>query len=474
MKVTCIRIEDFLGISMLQVNQLGKMNVITGGNGAGKSSVLEAIKVAFRSDGIEPKIIHNGSDRAEVFLHLDNGVTIERKITTSGNTVKVVADGKPVSKPQTFLNSLFDPRIFNPVMFCLAKPAERRQTLLAAIKISLTSEFLAGQLGDLAGLLNLPGYDFTRHGLELLQQVQNDVYDTRAEINRDLTRLQKAIEQEKTELPETLNPEKLAAFDYQARFAEYEAAVATVNAHAAHQAAIEQKRIRYDAITREIAELEGRIASLKEEQATITAEGSALRAKIDGYAAPDVAGMKRALDDYQQNQRLVVKLEAIGKREAEYEQFKARHEQLDLLHRKLTTDVPRAVLAKAQLPAEGLEIRGDDIYLNGVSIDTLSSSEKIRFAVSIARFLSKDRELKLILVDGLEALDESARAAFIAESEGDDYEYFITRVIENWVCKDCQAIVTTDELKDGRCPECKGEVEPSGGLNIKATQDLAG
>lgn len=469
MKVTRIRIDNYLGIAMLQTGELGSFNIITGPNRAGKSTVLAAITAAFQSDGIEPKVIHAGKDRAEIFLHLDDGTTIERKITPKGNTLKVLSNGKPVSKPQTVLDNLFDPRVFNPVRFFQAKPAERRQMILAGVKLELTSEFLAEQLGDQAGLIDLTAYNFGRHGLELLQQIQTDVYNIRAEVNRDVSRLEKSIEQEKDELPETFDPEELAAFDYQARFAEYEAAVATVNTHNTDQAAIEQKRIRYDAIAREIADLEGRIALLKEEQEKVTREGAALRAKIDEYVAPDIAAMKSALDTYQKNQKLVVKLEAIKKREAESEGLKNRHGDLDRLYQQLVTDVPRAVLATAELPADELEIRGDDIFVKGVSIDTLSTSEKIRFAVNMARFLSRDRELKIILVDGLEALDSEARAAFEEEATGDGFEYFVTQVADNWVCKECQTIVATDQLVDGHCPECRGEVEASRNLNIRAT-----
>ncbi len=46
----------------------------------------------------------------------------------------------------------------------------------------------------------------------------------------------------------------------------------------------------------------------------------------------------------------------------------------------------------------------------------------------MARYLSKDKKLKVILVDGIEALSAKNREAFIKEAEGDEFEYFITQV----------------------------------------------
>ena len=47
--------------------------------------------------------------------------------------------------------------------------------------------------------------------------------------------------------------------------------------------------------------------------------------------------------------------------------------------KKLTKEIPEDLIKKAKLPVEGLTIDGNDIKINGVSLDNLSSSEQLNF-----------------------------------------------------------------------------------------------
>ena len=69
---------------------------------------------------------------------------------------------------------------------------------------------------------------------------------------------------------------------------------------------------------------------------------------------------------------------------------------------------------------------GDDILINGVSIDNLSSSEQLKFGLQIVRALNGD--FKVICVDGIESLDAESFEFFLKEIEDDSYQYFVTRV----------------------------------------------
>ena len=117
MKITKITIRNYMGIKQLQPGALGKFNVVTGGNGVGKSSVVKAISEAVKSTGVDPTLIYLGEDKAEILIEIDDKIQVERTITPTANTVKVVDNGTPVNKPQTFLKRLLGPYNFNPVDF---------------------------------------------------------------------------------------------------------------------------------------------------------------------------------------------------------------------------------------------------------------------------------------------------------------------------------------------------------------------
>jgi hypothetical protein len=104
-------------------------------------------------------------------------------------------------------------------------------------------------------------------------------------------------------------------------------------------------------------------------------------------------------------------------------------EKLDVIVKKLAKEVPEDLIAHAALPVAGLTIAGDEILINGVNIDNLSTSEQLKFGLDIVRALNG--EFKVICVDGIEALDKESFEAFLKEAEADDYQYFVTRVEGN-------------------------------------------
>jgi hypothetical protein len=88
--------------------------------------------------------------------------------------------------------------------------------------------------------------------------------------------------------------------------------------------------------------------------------------------------------------------------------------------------VPEDLIKKAQLPIEGLTVTDEDILINGVSVDNMSSSEQLRLGLQVVRALNK--EFRIICVDGVESLDKESFEFFLKEIENDDYQYFVTRV----------------------------------------------
>jgi DNA repair ATPase RecN len=442
MKITKISILNFLGVAAFKTNRLGKLNKLTGGNGTGKSSVLKAITEAFKSSGVDPNLVKVGEDRAEILIEIDEKVLVERKITAGSNQAKVVVNGQPLSAPQKWLSDLFAPYQFDPTGFFLAKPKERRSMLLSSIAFRLDPKKLFTYIGDPedAQMLNLEQYDFSMHGLELLGKIAADIYDRRHEQNLAVTRLKKALEQDRLDIPETFDAAKWQGFDLvqvtdriaamrqeimqhenaEAELEDLRGKVRSINT------GIERKESEIERLKAEIHRLEAEIVADRKEAADVQNRGKALKQRVESFVRPDVDSLKKQIEEYHQAQKLVNKLAEIERKEAELESESAIHQDLDRLHKLLVNDVPRKALAEIKLPIKGLEIKGDDIVVDGHSIDTLSTSEQIRFAVNIARSLAG--KLKVICVDRYESLDADARKVFEKECETDDFEYFMTQV----------------------------------------------
>lgn len=440
MRITKIKILDFYGLTAFETDNLGRLNLIVGNNGAGKSSVLLAIKGAFKSFGVDPYVIKSGAKKAEILIEIDRRVLVERQITPSANNVQVTVDGHIMSKPQAWLNNLLGKgsNNFNPVDFFSPKPPKgitpdryRRELLLSAMPFTVTAEMLQKILwpdGDpnMSGYIDWDTIDFKEHGLVVLAKIQKVVYDRRHDVGLDVTRQKGSIEQDRTDLPPTMDADRFKGFDLNKKVDELSQAKLIIGQQQSDVLSLTRLRERDVSITNEIEHHKQEILRLEAEQRELRETGVKLKEKTEAYVRPDIAPLEQDIADHQIHQKLIHRLEDIERRQGELEATSAQHKALDTLHKVLMAEVPRRILADMKLPIEGLVFDGDEILINGVALDKLSDSEKIGLALQIARALSGD--LKVVCIDGFEKVDGAARKLFEKATEGDGFEYFLTVV----------------------------------------------
>ena len=435
MKITKLRILNFLGISRLSIDRCGKINRITGGNGTGKSSVLKAITAAFKSSGVDPMLIRTDEDKAEILIELDNNVTIERTMTSRTNTARVTVGQEPVSSPQTYLKSLFSSLSFNPVEFFLADKKERRRLLLQAIPFQLTEEGLKKALdGYVAG--GFEHLDLTRHGLVVIDDLTNTATETRKLHNRQVKELQNSIALDRRALPDPLpDVEKFREFDYSKVAKQLEAARIKTAKHEQLQAEVTYLQDSQKTTQERLIEIAGKIEELKLEHHTTSEADKEMAQRIntkqkelDIFEVPPIKEIEQEIDQFVETRQVVLAIDQIEEREKHLTGEVSKAQELDDLVKALSKSIPRKLLAAVKMPVEGLAVSGGDITVGGVALDTLSTSEQMKLGVTLAKKLSGD--LKVICVDRFESLQESARKVFEEEAMGDEFEYFITQVTD--------------------------------------------
>lgn len=91
-------------------------------------------------------------------------------------------------------------------------------------------------------------------------------------------------------------------------------------------------------------------------------------------------------------------------------------------------NLPGELLKTAKMPIEGISVDVDGrVRINGTLLDGLSDGEKIALSMKIAK--AQCGELKLICVDKFESLDKVSQAKLLAEMTTDEYQYFVTEVL---------------------------------------------
>lgn len=413
MKITRIGIHNFLKLKDVEFNP-SQTNVIVGRNRQGKTSILKAIKTALTGDA-DSTSIRIGESKAEITLDVGD-LMIKRTITEKGNYLDISnKDGMKMPSPASYLSGLIGSFSFNPIEFFDKKPADRKKYLLNAITLTITPEELGAYTGELVN-----GLDYSAHALEVVEQARKYYYDKRTVANAEKVKKQKSLLDLTSKIPEGFNPRDVT----EEQITKLREAIEKETSERQRKEGDVKLRASLEQQEKDItSQIEALTARLKEVQSMIVSN-----AETQYEMSDDVSfeAAKATLQTLESQREVIFTAKRADEVRAELDAALGEAEKLDMIVKRLTKEVPEDLIKKAQLPVDGLSISGDDILVNGVSIDNLSSSEQIRFGLQIARALNG--EFKVLCVDGLELLDREAFTFFLNEIKDDDFQYFVTRV----------------------------------------------
>lgn len=416
MKIAKISIHNFLKLKDVEINP-SQTNVIVGKNKQGKTSILKAIRAAF--DGkVDSTSIRIGESKAEITLELDD-LTVKRTLTEKGNYLDISnKEGMKMPSPQKYLDGILGTFSFNPIEFFDKKPVDRKKYLLNAIKLNINQDELAEYTGE-----KLIGLDYDAHALEVVEQARKYYYDKRTVANAEVSKKEKTLQDLNSQIPEGFDAKSVSEEEI------------TKLRDAIQKD--EQEKIRYEAHTKHIA-------SLQNQEADIKGQIEALQKRLVSIQDEIVAGTEMKFD-FSDDMAISAAKDTLAKLESQRQiVFTAKRaeevrnelsvvmqeaDKLDNVVKRLSKEIPETLISKAKLPIDGLTISGDDILINGVNIDNLSSSEQLKFGLQVVRALNGD--FKVICVDGIESLDRESFEFFLKEVENDEFQYFITRVDGN-------------------------------------------
>jgi hypothetical protein len=424
-RVARIRIRNILGLEDLDVEP-GALTVVSGGNGRGKSSVLEAIK-AVVGGGQDATLLRRGAEQGEVVLELDSGVTLAKRVTEKGAYTSVThPDFGSVSKPQGYIDSLVDALGFSPVAFLTADAKQRTRYLLESMPLEISAADLQEALGD----LEVIGVSTQGHALEVIERVGKRLYDERTGVNRSAKEKRATVQQLGASIPAEASDE--------AALREHAQVLAT------ELAGMDERRTA--AVGAETQRVNAGIAALREEAEReierIRSETAAAIRSLEG----DLHECIREYDAKQASRR-----EAISAQTAEVRarlEESARHQNTREIIAKqadaaadleaLSADISAAlgrledlkVRLLSSLPIPGVEVVDGEILLNGVPFSRANTAERVKLAMGIAGQRAKRAGLPLVCVDGLECLDQETFDLFRKNAPASGLQLVVTRVTE--------------------------------------------
>ena len=420
MRIHKIQIRNILGIEALEFSP-GAITRITGGNGQGKTSVLEALKSVCKG-GYDATLLRNGQTKGEIVLDLDDGLQVAKRITQKGAYLAVTKDGAKVDKPADFLGGLWDSLSANPIEFMTGSKRKRLDWLLEQID----PEPIIAALRDITDLDPIDGDH--ANALTAMERARKSIFDERTEVNRTAKQARETAEVLARDLPADsgdvaadLATASDAAKAAREAFAEAceaikTAAVADLDSAKRHREAELERLHREMDTVRETYQhhsdkvhesVRSQLTTLDEEHTPIieAASNEVARLREAQRTADEAEGRRKLLAE---NQRIA----AEAKTQAE-----ALTAQLDHIH-----DLKKKVLAS--LPIPGVEVIDGDIHKDGVPFERLNTATQWAVAIAIAKM--RAGKLPLICADGLEALDDANFAAFAKMAEDSGLYFVVT------------------------------------------------
>lgn len=361
MKIVQLNAENIKRLVAVEIKPDGNLVEITGKNGQGKTSILDAIWWALDTNKvIQSKPVRDGADSAYIRLDLgDYVVTKKFKVKEDGDyTISLTVqnkDGAKFGSPQELLNSFIGDLTFDPLAFSRMKPREQVVALRSLV----------------------PDYDFAAADAANKQD-----FDDRTDVNRTIRDLKARIDG--LHVPEDTPAERISADELMAELQKAMDHNASVDAAARNLANIEQ-RIE----TQQMLIEQKRQAIKDAEKAIVEAEQliEELRDEADGIGEAkekvDIEPIRMRVTESEEINRRV---ERRKQREALLGELKSAEEKSTALTKAI--DDRKAAAAKAvreaKLPVDGLELTEDAVLLNGQPFDQGSDAEQLRVSIAVA------------------------------------------------------------------------------------------
>lgn len=467
MKTSKIVIRNLFGISERTLD--GKSIELTGPKGAGKTSVLDAIRYALTNRSERDYIIRQGADEGEIIIETDTGLHIDRKARTNKADAVKVRDGSLTqTRPAEFLNQIFTPLQLNPVEFTQMSRQEKNRVILNLVEFQWDLNWIREKFGEIP-----QGVDYSKHILEVLADIQSErgvYFQSRQNINRDIRNNQALIEEIARDIPQGYQAEKWGAYSLSEKYAELtkrQDANAKIARAKAFQEAYNNKlrgieadrdiaiaaeeraiAVERDGINSSIARLKAEIKALEDRLLTlngkqedkiavINAQFDTAKAKLaadmqiaDQWAdkePQDITALAAEIATAEELKKHLNEYRRMVDKQAETEKLQ---EQSTELTRKieLARELPGEILKTAKIPIDGLTVVDGVPLIHGLPISNLSDGELLELCVDVS--VSKPGQLQIILIDGAERLDSESRNKLYARCKAKGLQLIATRVTD--------------------------------------------
>jgi hypothetical protein len=382
--------------------------IVAGKNGAGKSSVLDAIAAALGGAEQAPADpVRVGKRKAPIVVNLGD-LVVERTFSNGSNPKLVVRNAamEKQKSPQGLLDALCAQLTFDPLAFAAMRPEKQD-----------------------AVLKGMAGLDFTE-----LDRKRADLYKQRTAVNAEGKRLS-------------------AVVDSSARHEDVPGAEVSVaelmgelQRREAQKRQNDEQRAEVGAVQGSVTDVHERIADIRNDICELEHELEAKRAELrnaeakcadlslrferaqqaaDALVDPDTDEVRQQIAQADEVNRKVRENQALADHAAQLEQKRAESQQLtDQI--QAIDQAKQEAIANAKFPIPGLGFDEAGVTLDGIPFAQASTSQKIRASVAIGAALHP--KLRVLLVRSGNDLDEDSLRVLEQMADELDLQVWVERI----------------------------------------------
>lgn len=468
MKTTKIRIRNLFGITETELD--GRSVELTGSNGVGKTSVIDALRYALTNKSDRNIIVKQGEKEGEILIETDTGLSIDRKKRTEQSDYKSVKEnGREIMSPESFLKQLFTPLQLDPVAFTLMDEKSKNRAILDLIEFDWDLNFINEKFGEIPSWVN-----YEQNILEVLSDMQSENgewFKERQNVNRDIRNKQAFIEDIAKDIPDNYQAEKWEVYDLGAAYkklekmkelnsrieraklfrSSYDSKLRKLEADKMIEITSEEKAIAAERetllsdiermraqIKANEEKLTGLSAKLEDKKALAESHFNEAKTKLDADMSIADEYMDKQPVDCTELQSEVNNAEDMKRHLNEYQRMKAMQNELEQLTARsneytrkieLARTLPGVILETAKIPIEGFTVENGIPLIHGLPVANLSEGEQLSLCVDVA--ISKPNGLQIILIDGTEKLSSENREKLYSKCHDKGIQFIATRTTDS-------------------------------------------
>ncbi len=414
MKIIGLSIDGIRKLTAIEMEFADKGLIqIRGKNRQGKTSIIDSLEILLRGNKyIETDMITHGKDRAEIVGRIGE-YEIKRIITEKTNRLEIRnKDGFELKgKPQAFLDKLINALTFNPRPFLDKSPGEKLKFMMDLMKLDF------GELNKKIDIQEterlIVGREIKKIGdltpVEKAERiVVNDLLNKRTEI---------------TELNDELKKEHQDSREQE---------IQSIFEHNAEQTSRQEK------IETEQSEIKDMRNQHKTLQDAIELKVKALLELSRPEPLKDVDELDLPEPELESTENIDIQLTEANETNVKADQYEkylekekekgAKEQHYEALSTKINAlrNLKKSKLKAVKTPVEGLEIREEGIFYNGVFSENWGEEESLRISSELC--IGMDPKLRAVFLDKGEAYDVEQLNAYRKWAIKNDLQAIITIV----------------------------------------------